>query len=302
MAGRRGSNLRSGDLAEDLGILLLKGVAAVAEVQRQEDVGLDAVATLLRPDDDRNCYAEDTFVVQLKAESVPHVEYAADHAFKWFVQQSLPMFIGRVSLSDASIELYPTIFANQAIWSLHSESVKMHFGNSSLPPALREQLRLPWTLLKGTDTAAEVWLGEPVLRWTVSDLKKPGWAQDAYAVLKRFVPLIRREMELLSFGQSSVLKWATNDPESIKSFTGMMKSQNLKEIAEQATPALQALMLHTMGVGGVAGEQMMRCLIEFAAELRKAGIEIDPEKMFRGLFTVLKAGNSTASGPEAPES
>ena len=52
MPGIRLTSFRSGDLAEDLGIFLLKGVAVVAEVECQEDVGLDAVATLLRPDDD----------------------------------------------------------------------------------------------------------------------------------------------------------------------------------------------------------------------------------------------------------
>jgi len=49
---------------------LLKGIAAVAEVTRPEDIGLDAIATLLRLDNDGNFYAEDSFVVQLKADSV----------------------------------------------------------------------------------------------------------------------------------------------------------------------------------------------------------------------------------------
>ena len=133
MPGRLGTNLRSGNLAEDLGILLLKGIAAVADVPRQEDVGLDAIATLLRRDNDGNCYAEDTFVVQLKSESVTEVEYR-DHAFQWFTRQTLPMFVGRVSLSESKIALHPTIFANQAISSLHARAVKIRFGNSDLPP------------------------------------------------------------------------------------------------------------------------------------------------------------------------
>lgn len=37
--------------ASRLDVLLLKGIAAVAEVHRQEDVGIDAVVTLLRLDD-----------------------------------------------------------------------------------------------------------------------------------------------------------------------------------------------------------------------------------------------------------
>jgi hypothetical protein len=77
--------------------LLLKGTAAVAEVARPEDVGLAAVATLLRRDADGNCYAEDSFSVPLKAESATTLEYK-DHELTWFLGQTQPMFIGRVSL------------------------------------------------------------------------------------------------------------------------------------------------------------------------------------------------------------
>jgi len=69
MPGRLRTSFRSGNLAEDLGLLLLKGIAAVADVPRTEDVGLDAIATLLRRASDGNCYAEDGFVVQLKSYS-----------------------------------------------------------------------------------------------------------------------------------------------------------------------------------------------------------------------------------------
>ena len=114
----------------------LKGVAAIAEVTRQEDIGLDAIATLLRRDDDGNSYAEDTFVVQLKSESEDEIEYH-DHEFQWFAQQTLPMFIGRVSLMRSEIALHPTIFANQAIWSLRASDIRIRFGNSDLPPMMR---------------------------------------------------------------------------------------------------------------------------------------------------------------------
>ena len=81
-SGRLHGDFRSGNLAENLGLLLLKGAAAVAEVPRSEDVGVDAVGTLLRRDSDGNHYAEDTFVVQLKSESARTLEYR-DHAVEW---------------------------------------------------------------------------------------------------------------------------------------------------------------------------------------------------------------------------
>ena len=69
MPGRLRTSFRSGNLTEHLGLLLLKGIAAVADVPRTEDVGLDAFATLLRRASDGHCYAEDGFVVQLKSYS-----------------------------------------------------------------------------------------------------------------------------------------------------------------------------------------------------------------------------------------
>jgi len=45
MTGRRLRSYRIGDLNEELGILLLKSLAAVAPIPRQEDFGLDAEAT-----------------------------------------------------------------------------------------------------------------------------------------------------------------------------------------------------------------------------------------------------------------
>ncbi len=65
MPGRRRENLRSGDLAEELGILLLKGIAAIAEVPRPEDIGFDGVATLLREGEGGFLYAENSFYLQI---------------------------------------------------------------------------------------------------------------------------------------------------------------------------------------------------------------------------------------------
>lgn len=120
MPGRLRTSFRSGNLAEHLGLLLLKGIAAVAEVARPEDVGLDAIATLLRQDADGNCYAEDSFLVQLKSDSATAIEYK-DHELDWLLGQSQPMFIGLVSRAESQISLYPTLFVNHAVLSLHAK-------------------------------------------------------------------------------------------------------------------------------------------------------------------------------------
>src|SRR5690349_6479841 len=105
MPGVRDRNLRSGDLHEELGLLLLRTVALVAPVPRPEDVGTDAFATLVRPDGARRLLPDVSFLVQLKAASVSVVSYNTPDAVNWVTSLEIPLFIGRVDLSAGRIEL-----------------------------------------------------------------------------------------------------------------------------------------------------------------------------------------------------
>jgi hypothetical protein len=70
------TRFRSGFLAEDLGVLLLRGVALVAPVPRpSEDAHWDAVATLLRKESSYRVLPENAFYVQLKAVSEREILY-----------------------------------------------------------------------------------------------------------------------------------------------------------------------------------------------------------------------------------
>lgn len=287
MPGRLRTSFRSGNLAEHLGLLLLKGVAAVAEVTRSEDVGLDAIATLLRRDDDGNCYAENSFLVQLKSASTKEIDYQG-HELDWLVGQTQPMFIGLVSLDNAQISLYPTLFVNQAVFSLCAKKVAIRFGASDLPTGLIGQKWLPW---RGEpDDGASVWLGEPLLEWTLKDLVNKEWVNDSYRILKSFLSVAEREIDLLSFGQFSVLNWTTNDVRSIDSQYGMMKGHpdELKSIAGRLTPGLNKMMLHAMSMGNDSGNEVMLSLIRLATVLRGIDVEIDPLGFFSKLPLALQ--------------
>jgi hypothetical protein len=92
--GKLDRNLRAGHRAEDRGVNLLQEFCAVARVPQPEDVGFDAVATVLRVDG-RFWVAEHSFCVQFKARSVRDLAY--DHAaYKWLRALPLPLFIGSV--------------------------------------------------------------------------------------------------------------------------------------------------------------------------------------------------------------
>lgn len=285
MPGRLRSSFRFGNLAEHLGLLLLKGIAAVAEVARQEDVGVDAVATLLRPDADGNRYAEESFLVQLKSESIFEIDYSG-HALTWLLNQSHPMFIGRVSLADSRLSLYPTLNINAAVFALHRGDVKAHFGPSGRPPFSRGASWAAWGGKPGDPDAVEVWLGEPLVSWTLTDISNSDWADMAYKTLKRFLALAYQELYLLSIGQCSFVEWRTNIPDSIQATSEMMKGHpdEIVSLAQKCKPALRSLMMHA----ALKADDKQRCLMEALMPLTKAlrqyGVDIDEGEVFARIF------------------
>src|SRR6185437_17013963 len=98
-----GKDWRKGDLAEGLGLELLRPFAFIAPVPRPEDVGIDAVTTLFRPENKR-LFAEDSFLVQVKAESVRHIKYCGEQ-LEW-LRAKLPLFWLSLDLANATAELW----------------------------------------------------------------------------------------------------------------------------------------------------------------------------------------------------
>lgn len=288
MVGRLRTSFRFGNLAEDLGLLLLKGIATVADVPRTEDVGLDAIANLLRFDSDGNCYAEDSFGVQLKAISESKVEYTG-HALDWLLAQEQPLFIGRVSLDDGSIALHTMLHVNQAVLAWHAKKLTIRFGTS--PHGY------PWAGESGTESA-NVWLGEPVMRWTLQDLKQTDWSESAYRIMKRFLGIAKREYELVSFGQWTQIRWQTNDLDSIRSEFYAMKGgpDDLTTIAEKCKPVITALLMHGTSLPEESRNQLMIPLIAVVAALKDLGVDVDPSDMFTKMFFAISQQPGTNSG------
>ena len=289
MPGRLRTNFRSGNLTEHLGLLLLRGIAAAAEIPRTEDVGLDAVATLLRRATDGNCYAEDSFVVQLKSDSVTSMNYCG-HQLSWFLGQSQPMFIGLVSRNDARISLHPTLKVNQAVLALHAEEVKMYFC----------RFDGPYQWAGGPANSATVWLGPPLLSWTLTEIDDEHWLASAFGILKRFLGMARREYELLSFGQCSELAWSTNEISSVRSVgPGMMKSspESFRSLAAQCVPALNGLLLQAITMSEERGNLLAASLLSVIASLRDLGIDIESSTHMVETLSALKIQQTSGGQP-----
>jgi len=166
MTARRYKDFRGGDLGEDLGIFLLKTVCAVAPVPRPEDVGVDAVATLLRENGDF-LLAEDSFFVQLKSSREPIV-YSAEE-IDWLRQLQLPFYIGYVDRATASLSLYAAMDA--LCWILEGQETK--------------ETRLYFNEVpKGSEIFRVSLADKEVFTWSIDDLRSEGFSERAYNVLK----------------------------------------------------------------------------------------------------------------------
>lgn len=105
MPAVRGKNLRSGDVVEQLGLLLLQNLALVAPVPRTEDVGVDAVVTLLEDLDSYRLVATNSFFVQIKSDSVKEISYKEEQV-NWLFGLELPFFIASVNKANSSLNLF----------------------------------------------------------------------------------------------------------------------------------------------------------------------------------------------------
>jgi hypothetical protein len=194
MAGRRPGGLRSGDLNEELGILLLKSFATVATVSRPEDTGIDGIVTLLREGPNNLLIAESGFFVQLKSSSIRTVKFA-EHEIAWVKNLKLPFFIGSVCKENVAIELYSTHLLTE-------------FLIYEAPPLIRLHLD------KGAEQSmqSDVWevpIGPPVLRWTAAAFGDDAFPEYAYEIIKPHVVGEQRNIDSRDVKYCRKIIWET---------------------------------------------------------------------------------------------
>lgn len=209
MPGIRDANLRSGDFNEEVGVLILRTVSAVAPVPRPEDVGIDVISTILEPEpaNPRRLIARDTFAVSLKSASITELDlweekknasgnpaYSLDD-LGWLRGAQLPLFFGRVKAKPAPVlELYTTS---------ELESV-MYFKRDRV--RLRFEQRPKDEKASQVDGVWHVYLGEPILRLTL-DVEAN---RAVIPVLRKWCEFERENTRLRPLSHARFFKWETN--------------------------------------------------------------------------------------------
>lgn len=229
MTGRLDRNLRQGHKAEKLGVELLCQLCAVASVPQSEDVGFDAVATLLRRDN-RFLYAEESFCVQFKARLVREIAYQA-HKYKWFRALTLPFFIGSVDLATGETALFTT-------HNLATRPDGQSFASAViyLDP---NQTRLEGEVVHQS-------LGPPILQWTTTQGEDPAFQTLAYEVLKKWITLEYVNLTLRTIRTKRDVRWKTNEVPAAGYMSIMSHPSELDEDIEATVPYLNKLAMHFM--------------------------------------------------------
>jgi len=238
MPGRRLGSYRKGDWNEELGILLLKSLAAIASVPRQEDFGLDAVGTLLRPDQDNCVYAEDSFYVQLKSESAKQISYK-DHELDWLMNLQLPLFIGQVNRQDSLLSLFPAhvlneFFVFRDFRNFKELIVKIDDGGNAKRLAKGERY--------------EISLGKPLLTININQASDSSFTEHAYQILKDYLRLEHRNINSRRLKFYRHIKWVPNKKVFSEGQIVALRREYLKDdlfdACESIVPGIEVIKLY----------------------------------------------------------
>lgn len=168
IGGRLAANFRAANVAEGLAFQMLRPVAALSPVPREEDYGIDAIGTLIRRTG-RVYVAEDSFCVQIKTRTSANFPLSGD-GIKWLRELSLPYFPVVVDLRSATLSLF-TVNHHRLAFARDVLVSSMNFTLDGSGPD-------------------DFPLGDPLLTWSVDEAADPDFPSWAHSVLK---PAIRVE-------------------------------------------------------------------------------------------------------------
>ncbi|HGE8285719.1 hypothetical protein OM409_14685 [Serratia bockelmannii] len=200
MVAVRGKNFRSGDLAEELGLLLMQNLALVAPIPRTEDVGVDAVVTLLSEFQNGCLLAEDNFFVQIKSSSVEVVEYEG-HQVEWLYKLELPFFVATVDREKGLISLYCCHRLSNAFITNHQrEKIKIHLNDKNTYDEF---------VYKDDEN---VHVGPPVLEWSLTKLaEEKEFPMIFYNIMKEHISYYNANLRYRDVGWIDICTWKTNE-------------------------------------------------------------------------------------------
>lgn len=184
MPGARLRSFRLGDVAESFTGALLKRLAFVAPVPRDDDVGHDFICALSEVDG-KLCKAGPSFTVQAKSNDKPII-FEKKHELGWITNQENPFFIIICDLSRESLQIFSTwnmlnAFLFKGSKTIHLIPKEPKKGNNPIQ----------WV---GAGPQLKIFLGKPILEFSSKDLLDKEKALSFAAILKEWILLDRENI------------------------------------------------------------------------------------------------------------
>jgi len=233
MPGKLITNLRSGHKAEDLGVAFLRNFCAVAQIRQEDDIGIDAVSTLLHREG-KFLYAENSFFVQVKSESVEEITYASDE-IDWFVNQDLPFFICTVDKKNDVIKIFTTNAAYCIIAYRGYKKLRLNLTDG--PHGFMERIDFDG------DTAI-VDIGPPIIISGLRISEDETEQENLYKIMTSWVTEEHQQTQLRKLGFSMIASWDTGTPPTYYGKVVNGNSINIERDLLAAKPFLEYLSNH----------------------------------------------------------
>lgn len=215
--------------------MLLEGFAAVAPVPSRADFGIDAVATLLRDDGGVSVVAEDSFYVQLKADSVRSLDYRNAER-DWLLSLELPFFVGFVGADGISL------FATHGLSRASAERNK----SDAFRLTIDDDAEIV------TNDLRVIQLGPPAAKWTLKEVFDREAMRVIYRAMKSHISIDKRNIIHRLATRYETVEWSTNEPAKgggIAITDNAASDERFPQLLSMVYPLLESLMfsLHLKG-------------------------------------------------------
>jgi hypothetical protein len=265
MPGGRDGNLRGGHLAEGLGCELLRRLCAVAPVPNTEDVGIDAVCTILRGAR-RELRATNTFGVQIKAASARRVPYNNPRAAHWLHDLDIPFFFMSVDLKRATAALY----SFEGVFMSRLDNVTFF-----LDWPKRRRLRSDRLLDRGpTSDRHHFWFGAPIITFSFENLEDVEFCEEVRELLECWCKQVASVLHSRRLGAYEMLHWQTGRPPTRgpAAMSAGADRAELVRLFESAAPVLSKMRIILDALGEPDLEQCLHRLAQGAVSLGASDI------------------------------
>jgi hypothetical protein len=187
-----------------------------------------------------------------------------------------PLFVGRVDLKQARIELFTTLQLQQILLGRGYDGIQL------LLDAADHTSTMPNVRLAN--------LGPPVHAWSMAEATEPDFLARSYAVLRPHVDTLRRNRSLRGIQSQRVLRWETGEPPTDNGEMMLVSPQDdIADTLRDMAPHARRLLMELLRRKGYGDFPLMLAFFDL---MRRWGADPDPDGTFRMI-----AGRM-AEGPE----